>query len=128
MLVLSFLTILSMLLAACGGTGAAHNKSNSTSLTLLANSSGNYPRNFNPYDQANVIAGTQGMIYETLLQYNRLTGTVKPWLATSYQFSSDTTSLTFTLLKGVQWSDGQPFTSDDVVFTFNLLKKYPALD
>jgi peptide/nickel transport system substrate-binding protein len=127
MLVLSFLMILSMLLAACGGTGTANQK-NSNTLTLLANSSGNYPRNFNPYDQANVIAGTQGMIYETLLAYNRLTGTVKPWLATSYQFSSDATSITFNLSKGVQWSDGQPFTSDDVVFTLNLLKKYPALD
>ena len=127
MLALSFLMILSMVLTACGGTGAT-NKSNSTTLTLLANSSGNYPRNFNPYDQANVISGTQGMIYETLLEYNRLDGTVKPWLATSYQFSSDATSLTFDLSKGVQWSDGQPFTSDDVVFTLNLIKKYPALD
>jgi len=127
MLVLSILTILSMLLAACGGTGA-NTKKNSDTLTLLANSSGNYPRNFNPYDSANVIAGTQGMIYETLLEYNRLDGTVKPWLATSYQFSDNATTLTFTLLKGVQWSDGQPFTSDDVVFTLNLLKKYSALD
>jgi ABC-type transport system substrate-binding protein len=70
MLVLSFLMILSMLLAACGGTGTANQK-NSNTLTLLANSSGNYPRNFNPYDNANVIASTQGMIYETLLAYNR---------------------------------------------------------
>jgi peptide/nickel transport system substrate-binding protein len=127
MLVLSALMILSMILAACGGTSAT-NKSNSTTLTLLANSSGNYPRNFNPYDQANVISGTQGLIYETLLEYNRLDGSIKPWLATSYQFSSDATSLTFNLSKGVQWSDGQPFTSDDVIFTLNLLKKYPALD
>ncbi|MBO0831573.1 MAG: ABC transporter substrate-binding protein, partial [Actinobacteria bacterium] len=29
---------------------------------------------------------------------------------------------------GVKWSDGKPFTPADVVFTFNLLKKFPALD
>lgn len=127
MLVLSILMILSLVLAACGGTGA-NNKQNSDTLTILANNSGNYPKNFNPYDQANVISGTPGLIYETLLEYNRLDGTIKPWLATSYQFSSDATSLTFTLQKRVQWSDGQPFTSDDIVFTLNLLKKYPALD
>jgi peptide/nickel transport system substrate-binding protein len=34
----------------------------------------------------------------------------------------------FTLRSGVKWSDGKPFTANDVVFTFNLLKKYPALD
>jgi peptide/nickel transport system substrate-binding protein len=28
----------------------------------------------------------------------------------------------------VKWSDGKAFSPDDVVFTFNLLKKYPALD
>ena len=39
-----------------------------------------------------------------------------------------TRPLRFTIRKGVTWSDGQPFSAQDVVFTFNLLKKYPALD
>ncbi|HLZ81208.1 MAG TPA: ABC transporter substrate-binding protein, partial [Ktedonobacteraceae bacterium] len=63
-----------------------------------------------------------------LLYFNRLDGTVKPWLASSYERSSDATSITFHLRQGVQWSDGQQFTSDDVVFTLGLLKKYPAMD
>ena len=29
---------------------------------------------------------------------------------------------------GVKWTDGTPFTAGDVAFTFNMLKKYPALD
>jgi len=128
MLLLSFLMILTMVLAACGGTNTATHKANqNSSLTLLGNAGGDYPRNFNPYNPS-VISGTPGLIYETLLYFNRLDGSVKPWLASSYDRSSDATSITFHLRPGVQWSDGQPFTSDDVIFTLGLLKKYPAMD
>jgi len=36
--------------------------------------------------------------------------------------------LTFTIRSGVKWTDGTPFSAADVAYTFNLLKKYPALD
>ena len=126
-LLLSCLVILAMVLVACGGTNATHKVNKNASLTLLANASGDYPRNFNPYSPS-VISGTQGMIYESLLAFNRLTGDVKPWLASSYDLASDATSITFHLRPGVQWSDGQAFTSDDVVFTLDLIRKYPAMD
>ncbi|MBV9617016.1 MAG: ABC transporter substrate-binding protein, partial [Ktedonobacteraceae bacterium] len=125
--ILSILFFLSILLAACGGGSGTHSSNKNATLTLLANASGDYPRNFNPYSPS-VIAGTQGLIYETLLSVNRLNGTTKPWLADSYNFSSDATMLTFHLRKGVQWSDGQPLTSEDVAFTLGLLKKYSAMD
>jgi peptide/nickel transport system substrate-binding protein len=127
MLLLSSLIILSVVLAACGGSTTVHKTNQNSSLTLLANASGDYPRNFNPYSPS-VISGTQGFIYETLLAFNRLNGDVKPWLAASYEVASDATSITFHLRKGVQWSDGQPLSSDDVLFTLGLLKKYPAMD
>ncbi|TMD62616.1 MAG: ABC transporter substrate-binding protein [Chloroflexi bacterium] len=128
MLLLSFLMIFTIVLAACGGTSSTTHKVNkNSSLTLLGNAGGDYPRNFNPYNPS-VISGTPGLIYETLLYFNRLDGSTKPWLASSYDRSSDATSITFHLRQGVQWSDGQPFTSDDVVFTLDLLKKYPAMD
>ncbi len=127
-LLLSFLMIFTIVLAACGGTSStAHKVNKNSSLTLLGNAGGDYPRNFNPYNPS-VISGTPGLIYETLLYFNRLDGSVKPWLASSYDRSSDATSITFHLRKGVLWSDGQPFTSDDVVFTLGLFKKYPAMD
>jgi peptide/nickel transport system substrate-binding protein len=50
-----------------------------------------------------------------------------PWLATGYEWTDDKT-LVFTVRDGVTWSDGEPFTADDVVFTFNLKKENPALD
>src|SRR2546423_3584495 len=126
-LLLSCLMILAIMLAACGGTSTTQKVNKNASLTLLANASGDYPRNFNPYSPS-VISGTQGFIYETLLAFNRLNGDVKPWLAASYEVASDATSITFHLRKGVQWSDGQPLSSDDVLFTLGLLKKYPAMD
>ena len=70
-----------------------------------------------------------GMIYEPLMAQNRFDGTApKPWLATSATWNSDFTSITFKLRTDVKWSDGQPFSADDVVYTFNLLQQYPALD
>ena len=70
-----------------------------------------------------------GLTYETLDFVNSLqSGKVTPWLATSYAWSNDNKTLTFTIRPGVKWSDGKPFSAADVVYTFNLLKKYPALD
>jgi peptide/nickel transport system substrate-binding protein len=42
--------------------------------------------------------------------------------AESYSYNADFTELTLKLRQGVTWSDGQPFTADDVVFTLNMLK------
>src|SRR5579864_1733361 len=127
---MSFLTVLVVVLAACGGsnTTTTHGRpAHPNSLTLLANEQDAYTQNFNPYSPG-VISGTQGLIYETLLYVNRLDGSVKPWLASSYQLASDAQSITFHLRQGVTWSDGQPFTSDDVVFTLKLIQKYPSID
>lgn len=125
---LSFLLVFAVLGTACGGSQAqvSHKQ---VPLAIVANTGGDFTRVFNPYQVSTTTYYTaQGMIYETLLFFNRLDGSEKPWLATSYHFSSDATNITFTLRDGVKWSDGQPFTSDDVVFTLELLKKYPAMD
>ncbi|HUQ17550.1 MAG TPA: ABC transporter substrate-binding protein [Candidatus Saccharimonadales bacterium] len=42
-----------------------------------------------------------------------------PDLAASWETSADGLSWTFKLREGVKWSDGKPFTADDVAFTFN---------
>jgi len=48
-----------------------------------------------------------------------------PDLAESWEISDDVTTYTFHLVEGVAWHDGEPFTSDDVKFTFeNILLKY----
>ncbi len=71
---------------------------------------------------------TQGLIYEPLMVWNEVDGSKIPWLATSFEWSDDLRGLTVTLREGVQWSDGEDFNADDVVYTFNLLRERPELD
>jgi peptide/nickel transport system substrate-binding protein len=59
------------------------------------------------------------LIYEGLITENYDTGEVEPALAESWQFSDDKLKIVFTLREGLKWSDGQPLTVDDVVFTYN---------
>src|SRR5258708_25046622 len=129
MMLTSLLLLLTVVLAACGGTATSQPKrpAHPNSLTLLANQQDAYTQNFNPYSPG-VISGTQGLIYETLLYINRLDGSVKPWLASTYELASDAQRITFHLRQGVTWSDGQPFTSYDLVFTINLILKNPSID
>jgi peptide/nickel transport system substrate-binding protein len=122
---LAFLVASSLLLSACNS--GAKNVTHRNYITVVANASGDYTQNFNPYNTSNLTT-SQGVIYETLLFFNRGDETVTPWLASGYQYSSDLTQITFTIRPNVKWSDGQPFTSDDVAFTLNELKQYPAMD
>jgi peptide/nickel transport system substrate-binding protein len=50
-----------------------------------------------------------------------------PDLAASWTTSADGLSWTFKLREGVKWSDGKPFTADDVAFTFNDIVLKPDL-
>ncbi len=83
--------------------------------------------NFNPFAN-NPNWPTLKGIFEPMMVYNLIKSDLVPWLAESYSWSSDFKTLTFTLRKGVKWSDGQPFTANDVVFTFNLLKNTQGLN
>jgi peptide/nickel transport system substrate-binding protein len=67
-------------------------------------------------------------VYEPLMYVNSLNGVITPMLATSYKWEDNNLKMVVTIRKGVKWNDGIPFTPNDVVFTFNLLKQYPALD
>lgn len=58
-----------------------------------------------------------------LMTYDR-TGKRLPRLATEWTVSDDGKTYVFRLRKGVKWSDGQPFTAADVVFTLNNFAKF----
>lgn len=100
-------------------------------LTLAGSDSGLYTNNWNPLvpDSTGVGGEDESFVYEPLIQFDNLSPTkYYKWLAESYQWSNGDKTLTFDLHHGVKWNDGKPFTSADVVFTFNYLKKFPALN
>ncbi|HYX33392.1 MAG TPA: ABC transporter substrate-binding protein [Oligoflexus sp.] len=99
-------------------------------LSISVEKQTSFIRNFNPLlTSGSAREFSVGAIYEPLLIYNRMTGELLPWLATSYKWEGeDFRKLRLTLRPGVQWSDGRDMTAADVVFTFQLLKKFPALD
>src|SRR5205823_9662374 len=89
-----------------------------------------HPRVITPVEQPGEYGGTwrSGMVggsdrnwlfrmagYEPLIAWDRdWTGTLVPNLAEEYSGNADATEFTFKLRKGLKWSDGQPFTADDV--------------
>lgn len=60
-------------------------------------------------------------ISDTLVKKNDA-GEYEPALAESWEINDDSTEFTFHLRQDVTWSDGEPLTADDVVFTMNMLK------
>ncbi|MCY1047440.1 ABC transporter substrate-binding protein [Corallococcus sp. bb12-1] len=86
-------------------------------------------RNFNPlFAGAGARWPTRAGVYECMQIFSSAQGKWVPWLATQHAWTEDQKTLRFTLRENVLWSDGKPFTAEDVAFTFNLLKKHPALD
>ncbi|WP_025642654.1 ABC transporter substrate-binding protein [Schnuerera ultunensis] len=67
------------------------------------------------------------LIYENLVT---LTPDLEfePVLAEEWELSEDARSITFHLRKGVKWHDGEPFTAEDVKFTYEFIAnpKYPG--
>jgi peptide/nickel transport system substrate-binding protein len=60
-----------------------------------------------------------GLIFNGLVKYDRDLNIVGD-LAESWDVSKDGLVITFRLRKGVRWHDGQPFTAEDVLFTYRL--------
>lgn len=86
------------------------------------------PNDWNPFitwSKANT-TGTIGLLYETLYMYDPLTGEWIPWLAESGEWT-DADTYELVLREGITWTDGEPMTAEDVVFTFNLGQQYAAL-
>jgi peptide/nickel transport system substrate-binding protein len=76
-------------------------------------------------DQSSAEVG--GLIYDGLVKDDKDLN-LAPAMAQSWSYSRDCLDLTFKLRRDVKWHDGQPFTADDVVFTYQTMinPKTPA--
>ncbi len=110
------------------GSSSSAKTSTSSVLTISNENGALWTCGFNPLN-ASVTLLSVGFMYEPLVYVNPLQdGKATPMLASSWAWGAGNKSLTFTIRSGVKWSDGTPMTAADVAYTFNLIKKYPALD
>jgi len=76
----------------------------------------------NPYrGGVNSIRWTIMLSTEPLFWYNNLTDEVVPWIGESVEANEDFTQYTVRIKDGVEWSDGKPFTAEDIKFTYDML-------
>ena len=80
------------------------------------------PRSFNRLVQPELATELFTMLTQAkLVRINRNTTEVEPWLAEKWSASDDGLTFTLTLRDNVSWSDGAPFTTADVLFSFQAL-------
>lgn len=115
-------------LAGCAGPSDTGGSGASGIATRTYGTASQFADDFNPFSPtAQGVLG--GMIYEPLMFFNSANAAdIEPWLATGYAWAADGESITFSLRHNVMWTDGKPFTSADVAYTFNLETSNPAFN
>ena len=110
-------------LTSCNPTGL---KTQGTQVSQLVTSTTSDPKTFN-YAFNQEFPHVFLFTTEGLTTLNGITAKIEPALAEKWQVSDDKKRITFTLRKGLQWSDGEPLTADDVVFTYQDIIFNPAI-
>jgi peptide/nickel transport system substrate-binding protein len=81
---------------------------------------------FNPYLPNTAARTGYNFMLEPLYFYNAYAAdpsqAIMPWIATGHEYNDDFTEVTIHIREGVEWSDGVPWTANDLVFTINMLK------
>jgi peptide/nickel transport system substrate-binding protein len=111
-----------------GGKGGAESGYARSKTLYLAGSQWDPPSTFNPlgesWQAAWPVNDKFNLMYETILTYNSLDGKFEPLLGTLV--SRDNDKVVVDLNPAAKWSDGQPVTSKDVKFIFELGKRFPG--
>lgn len=68
-------------------------------------------------DQHNIV---RVIGHENLVRWSADWTEIKPNIAESWDVSDDATTFTFKLRDGMKWSDGEPFTADDIMFWYEV--------
>lgn len=113
------------ILAACGGDEESSSENKNTEPQMggtLTGAMDTAPTGqFNPiFYQEAYEANILDFTHEGLVSQNNKLEFI-PNLAKDWEFNEDHTELTFHLQENVKWHDGEPFTADDVVFTYKMI-------
>ena len=80
------------------------------------------PKTFNFLVPGDASSGSaQSKFLSSLTSYDPFTQEQIPALATAWEIAEDKKTYTFHLREGIKWSDGKPFSADDVIFTFDCI-------
>ena len=83
---------------------------------------GSTPRHLNPAVQSGIATGEPGaQLFATPLRFDE-NWNPQPYLAKSWEISTNGLSVTLNLVKGATFHDGEPITSEDVKFSINTIK------
>ena len=118
-------TLLLILLLALGtiGCGAGETQDEGTTFTMAITEKID---TFNPLSaEMQVSYEALLLLYDPLVRYDENLDPV-PCLAERWEISEDELTWTFFLKEGVKWHDGEPFTAEDVKFTYELYQKTEA--
>src|SRR5712692_8672069 len=120
--------------AAPGAAPAGQLKEVPRSRTLImAGLGGEHPGGFTDVDNYNIWvpgfsrSGYSNVAAQPLFYYNMMKDEFIYWNGESYQYNSDFTEVSVKIRSGVAWSDGTPFTSNDIAFTINTHLATPEL-
>jgi peptide/nickel transport system substrate-binding protein len=123
--------ILALGIAACGSSPSSSSTQAKT-LTVVTTPISPMTDNFNPFvpTSTGYVTHAANLYDMPLMVFNTQNTSQAPVheLATGYSWSNGGTTLTITTRSGVKWSDGKPFSANDVAFTFNLIKNNAALN
>jgi peptide/nickel transport system substrate-binding protein len=114
---LGLILVVACLSAGCNPSRFAQASADVPRLVLSALSD---PKTFNPVlsqESPNIF----GFTFEGLTTTDGITGQTVPALAESWEIAAEGKILVFTLRDGLRWSDGEPLTVDDVIFTYDVL-------
>ncbi|MEO1208086.1 MAG: ABC transporter substrate-binding protein [Cyanobacteria bacterium J06638_20] len=100
------------------GCSPAQLRTEAAQIPRLVTSELSDPKTFNTVTN-NESNAALNLIYEGLISQNGETGELEPGIAESWEISDDQQRILFTLRPEARWSDGEPLTVDDVVFSFN---------
>lgn len=122
--------LMTLSMGACGGDGGGNPQSDQVIINSVMNASSQVSLNYNPFSPT-ALSGVVGALYEPLFFMNNLKDDptqLEPLMGESYTISDDAKTIDVKIREGEKWSDGEPYTAEDVAYTFNLVDSNPSLN